>query len=454
MPYHPPIVLTIAGSDSGGGAGIQADLKTFAALGVQGLVSVTAVTAQNTEGIVCIQEISPETVRLQIDAVVSDTGVKVAKTGMLYTPEITREVAGAIMRHRLRAVVDPVMVSKSGAVLLRPDAVEVLSKEVLPICEVVTPNLDEAERLSGLAICSVEDSKEAGARILKMGPKAVVVKGGHLSGDPIDVLCAKGRPPIEYMGRRIRSSTTHGTGCVFSASLASFLALGLPIERAVGEAKGFVSSAIMHGLAIGSGTGPVDPVGSLREDAERYRVLATIQEALALVESSGSLHRLFPECQINLVMALPAPYARGSYDVCGIPGRIHNAGGRLRATACPAFGASKHVAGAVLTAMDFDSSFRSSMNVRYSEAILAACKSLGFSVGSYDRSLEPEKVKSEEGSSIKWGVGEAIRSLGFVPDVVYHCGDWGKEPMINIFGKDAVEVVTKALRIAEKIGEG
>lgn len=451
MSYHPPLALTVAGSDSGGGAGIEADLKTFAALGVHGLVAIAAVTAQNTKGVLAIHDVPAEMVRMQIDAAVEDTGVRMMKTGMLHTAASVGVVAKAILDHRLCAVVDPVMVSKSGTALLRPEAVKALVEEVLPICEVVTPNLDEAERLSGMTIRSVEDSKAAGARILDLGPKAAVVKGGHLVGEPVDVLCVKGLPPLEYHGRRIQSAATHGTGCVFSASLASFLALGMPTEESVGRAKDFVSSAISHGLAVGRGVGPVDPVGSLRVEAERFKTLAKMQEALPLVESSNILHRLSPECQMNLVMALPPPYAKGPEDVCGIPGRIHKTGTRLRFASCPAFGASKHVAGALLTAMDFDPSVRSSMNALCSEEVLAACRALGFSMGSYDRALEPDAVKRAEGASIRWGVGEAIKSLGFVPDMVYHLGDWGKEPMINIFGKDAVEVVKKALCIARKL---
>lgn len=450
MNHLPPKVLTIAGSDSGGGAGVEADLKTFAALGVHGLVALTAITAQNTMEVLGIQEMTPEMVRLQIEAVVQDVGVDMAKSGMLFSSSIIGEVAAEVRRHAIRLVVDPVMVSKSGKALLRPDAVDALVQELLPLAEVVTPNLDEAERLSGLAIRSVEDSKKAGGRILELGPEAVVVKGGHLPGDPVDVLCRKGLPAVEYRSPRMDdNATTHGTGCTFSAALASFLAMGFGVEESVKKAKDFVRLAIAHGLRIGKGVGPVEPVGALRLDAERFRVLEMMREGISVLESSDSFPVLSPECQINLVMALPLPYATGPNAVCGIPGRIRNLGQQLRASSCPTFGASRHVASAVLAVMEFDPLVRSSMNIRCSREIIDICKNLGFSIGSYDRSLEPEELKKREGATIPWGIAEAVRGLGFVPDIVYHAGDWGKEPMISIFGKDPLEVVGKARRIAE-----
>jgi len=451
LSYSIPRVLTIAGSDSGGGAGIQADLKTFAALGVHGLVALTAVTAQNTAGVMGIHEVPPEMVRLQIEAVVKDIGVEVAKTGMLSSSPIIREVARAAKDFRLRLVVDPVMVSKSGADLLRRDALGSLIKDLLPVAEVVTPNLDEAEALTGLKIAGVKDSVRAGETILNLGPKAVVVKGGHLKGNAVDVLCVRGRPLKEFSAGRIESVTTHGTGCTFSSAIAAFLAMDRSIEEAVKGAKDFVTGAITCGLRIGKGVGPVDPVSGLRIDAERYRVISRMYDAISVIESSEVLSLLSPECQINIVMALPKTYARGIESVCGIPGRIFNVGGRLKAASCPAFGASKHVANVVLTAMEFDPEVRSAMNIRYSQEIIAACRSLGFKIGSYDRKREPEEAKAKEGATIPWGVRQAIKELGAVPDIIYHKGDLGKEPMITILGRDPVEVAMRTIKIGKRL---
>lgn len=448
-----PVVLTIAGSDSGGGAGIQADLKTFASFGVHGTSAITAVTAQDTTGVSGIHEIPPAMVRAQIEAVVKDMGVKFAKTGMLSSSPIISEVSKAIDEFGLNAVVDPVMVAKSGAPLLRQEAVSSLKEELIPVAHLITPNIEEASALTKMGISSMDDVLRAGELLLDMGARYVVIKGGHLPGEPVDTLFSRGRAPVHYRGDRIQSKATHGTGCTFSAAIASCLALGRPVEEAVGAAKQFVRNAILHSLEVGRGVGPVNPISSLEIDAEKFRVISSVSDALCLLESSEFAPLLSPECQINLAMSLPMRYASGVESVCGVPGRISNSGGRLKPASCPAFGGSRHVARAILSAMRHDPDTRSAMNIRYSEEMLRIIDDLGYSYASYDRTKEPEEVKAAEGASIPWGIEEAIRAYGGVPDVVYHTGDWGKEPMMLVFGKDAVEVAMKAIRIARRLAE-
>lgn len=441
--------LTVAGSDSGGGAGIEADVKTFAALGVHGSVAITAVTAQNTLGVSMVHEVPPDVIRAQIEAVVGDIGVDCAKTGMLYSSEIIMEVSSLVAAYGLKLVVDPVMVAKSGAALLKEDARQALVSRLIPLAEVVTPNVDEAEAITGLRISSVEDSKKAALKIVEMGAKAAVVKGGHLKDRPVDVLCCRGGEPVEFGGERVPSATTHGTGCTFSAALTAHIAKGTALFEAVGRAKAFVASAISFGLPLGKGVGPVEPMSTLRIEAERWRVFSNIVDAVSLLESTDGLARLSPECQVNIVMSLPYPYAVDADSVCGIPGRFRAVGGKLHAGFCPAFGASKHLARAVLAAMRHDERVRACMNLRCSGEVLEAAKKLGYTIGSYDRSREPADVKSAEGASIPWGVSQAIAGAGAVPDMIYHSGDMGKEPMINIFGSDAVEVAMKAIRLSK-----
>jgi len=446
-----PTVLTIAGSDSGGGAGIEADLKTFAAIGVHGAVAITAITAQNTTGVFGIHEIPPEMVRLQIEVVHNDIGIDFAKTGMLFSEAIINEVSEVIKKLGIKVVVDPVMIAKSGAPLLLPEAMNALKEKLIPLAEVVTPNLNEAEALTKIKINTIEDSIKAGKAILDLGPRAVIVKGGHLKGDAVDVLCTK-EGVIKILGSpRIESITTHGTGCTFSAAMAAYLALGFSIEEAFSEAKKFVTNAIKYGLKIGKGVGPVEPMSNLRIDAERYRVLSKMNDALCLLESAPQLSKLTPECQINLVMALPYPFADSFEMVCGIPGRITNVGGKLRPSSCPAFGASKHLASLILTVMEYDSNVRSAMNVKYSKEVIDSFKKLGWTIGYYDRSKEPEDIKAKEGATIPWGTREAIKSTGKVPDIIYHTGDYGKEPMVVILGKDPVETVLKAIKLANSL---
>jgi hydroxymethylpyrimidine/phosphomethylpyrimidine kinase len=254
-----PRALTIAGSDSGGGAGIQADLKTFAAFGVYGASAITAITAQNTIGVRAIHEVPASVVAAQIDAVLDDIGADAAKTGMLSSPEIIETVADRLRAHAVAAlVVDPVMVAKSGDRLLREDAVRALRDLLLPLAAVVTPNAPEATVLSGIDVVDATSAREAARRIHDLGPAMVVVKGGHLDGDTSDDLVFDGRTFEVLSGRRIATRHTHGTGCTFSAAICACLARGLAPLEAVREARAFVQGAIEHAEPLGGGHGPVN----------------------------------------------------------------------------------------------------------------------------------------------------------------------------------------------------
>jgi hydroxymethylpyrimidine/phosphomethylpyrimidine kinase len=252
------VALTIAGSDSGGGAGIQADLKTFAALGVYGLSVITAVTAQNTIGVRAVQDIEPSMVGAQIDAVAEDFSIGALKTGMLSNAQIIAAVAARIRHHGLpNLVVDPVMLAKSGDRLLRDDAVQALRDLLIPLAEVVTPNLPEAEVIGGSSIRSLGDRVSAGREILGLGARAVVVKGGHGGDDPvIDLLVTTGGVQ-QFQARRISTTSTHGTGCTFSAAIAAGLARGLGLADAVREAREYVSLALERAQHLGHGHGPL-----------------------------------------------------------------------------------------------------------------------------------------------------------------------------------------------------
>jgi hydroxymethylpyrimidine/phosphomethylpyrimidine kinase len=250
--------LTIAGSDSGGGAGIQADLKTFAAHGVFGTTALTAVTAQNTLGVTAVQALAADLVTAQIEAVAGDIGADAVKTGMLATTAIVEAVAGAIRALDLpNVVVDPVMVAKGGARLLEDDAVAALRSELLPQARVVTPNVPEAEALAGMVIGSLEDARAAARRILALGAAAVVITGGHLPGpESIDLLLdAEGF--TEFRAARLETSSTHGTGCTFAAALAANLALDHPLRDSTARAKAYVTEAIRRAPQLGHGHGPL-----------------------------------------------------------------------------------------------------------------------------------------------------------------------------------------------------
>jgi len=262
-----PRALTIAGSDSGGGAGIQADLKTFAVLGVWGMSAVTSITVQNTQGVSGVADVPAEVVAAQIEAVAGDIGVDAAKTGMLSSAEIVEAVAGAVERAGIRTlVVDPVFVSKHGHPLLRPDAVDALRSRIVPLATVVTPNLPEAAGLAGMEVSSPADMERAAETILNLGARAVLVKGGHLAGPRADDLFADGEGTKWIGADRLDTPHTHGTGCVLSAAMAAHLAGGTGVFEAVRMAKRFVTEAIRHSLEIGKGIGPVNPAWNRLEE--------------------------------------------------------------------------------------------------------------------------------------------------------------------------------------------
>ncbi len=252
-----PAVLTIAGSDSGGGAGIQADLKTFAALGVYGTSVLTAITAQNTQGVTEVFELPADLVAAQIDAVACDIGADAVKTGMLANAAIIETVAAKVREHRLAPlVVDPVMVAKGGDRLLREDAVDALREQLLPLATVLTPNLPEAEALLGRPIASWDDARDAARDLVALGGQAVVIKGGHREGPAIDLLY-DGREYHEFTAARVHTPHTHGTGCTFASAIAAGLAKGSELRGAVALAKAYVTKALQSAYPVGRGQGPV-----------------------------------------------------------------------------------------------------------------------------------------------------------------------------------------------------
>jgi hydroxymethylpyrimidine/phosphomethylpyrimidine kinase len=253
-----PKAMTIAGSDSGGGAGIQADLKTFAALGVYGTSVLTAITAQNTVGVTGVHEVPVEMVAAQIEAVVTDIEVDAVKTGMLSSTSIIETVARELARFRVEVlVVDPVMVAKSGDKLLKDDALDAMCRSLIPMATVVTPNIPEAETLTGIEIKSKHDAQRAAEKIIGMGAEGVVVKGGHLPGPPVD-LYYDGHRFQEFSAERIDTKNTHGTGCTFASAIAAGLAKGMNVIDAVAAAKEYVTEAIRHSFEVGKGHGPLN----------------------------------------------------------------------------------------------------------------------------------------------------------------------------------------------------
>ena len=390
----------------------------------------------------------------QIRAVIEDMGIDAAKTGMLSNSDIIKVVVRMIKEYSLTLVVDPVMIAKSGARLLREDAVNTLVNELFPLATVVTPNKHEAEVITGIKISNIDDAKKA-AKIIaeKYGPIAVIVKGGHVDGEKAtDILYYNGKYWL-YESDRIINGCTHGTGCSYSAAITAELAKGKSIPEAVKVAKEFITLAIRYGLKIGKGHCPVNPIAWLEIKAERYNVITNIKQALNILINNGDLiSKYVPEVQMNLVMALPKHYAKSINDVAGVKGRIVRFGDTIKPVGPIEFGASKHLARAVLKIMEYNPEMRAAINIKYDEKVINVAKSLGYIVSYYDRREEPPEVKEKEGATIPWGIEVAVKKIqGRTPDIIYHLGDWGKEPMINIFGSDAVDVVRKLINILEHV---
>ncbi len=438
--YIMKTAMTIAGVDSGGGAGIAADLKTFSALGVHGTCVITSLTAQNTKGVLNSLDTPLDFIKEQFDAITSDIKIDYAKTGMLSSPDIVRMVAGLIKKEKLSLVIDPVIAAEAGGTLLADAAVGVLIDELIPLSDVITPNIHEAQRLSGIRIKDIKEAQKAARKIYELGANAVIVTGGHLKGT--DVLFSNEEFTL-IEGKLIKGGT-HGSGCTHSAAITAQLAKGMPLLEAARYAKEFVEQAISRSIAIGEGAAPVNQLGSVLAEAGKYQVLKNVGEAVELIENSREFSDLIPEVGCNIAMGIQE--ASSVFDVAAVSGRIVRLKKAPHAVGCVSFGASSHIARIVLTAMHYDNFMRAAINIRYSEEAILACEELRFSVGSFSREDEPQGV-----STMEWGVSDAIKRAGKIPDVIYDKGGVGKEAMIRVIGHDAVEVAGKALRIAGKI---
>jgi hydroxymethylpyrimidine/phosphomethylpyrimidine kinase len=342
------------------------------------------------------------------------------------------------------------MRAKGGSCLLEDSAVEALRRELLPKAVLVTPNLDEAAILCGFAVRSLDDMKKAAETIAKLGPQYVLVKGGHLAGDCVDLLF-DGTSFATFAGPRIDTKNTHGTGCTLSAAIATGLAQGLAMPDAVHRAKDYVTTAIRFALPLGSGHGPTNHLAWTDRNAQLYTIGLELEAALTALKQAR-IGRLMPEIQSNLGCGLLA--AATPDDVMAYPGRIIRLEDSIMTVAAPRPGGSRHIAKIILTAMRFNPLYRSAMALCYEPALIDCIKALGFSVGEFSRRDEPANVKEIEGSSLEWGTRRAIETAGgAVPDIIYDRGDMGKEPVTRVLGTSPADVAAKIIKIAQEYTE-
>jgi len=442
-----PCALTIAGSDSGGGAGVEADLKTFGALGVFGTCAITAITAQNTKGVYEVFPVPPRIVKRQIEVVLEDIEVKAVKTGMLYSREIMEVVSEDIEKRSLNVVVDPVFQAGSGDSLIRKGDLEALIDLIVPRALVLTPNKYEAELISKMEIKTLEEMKEAAKRISNLGAKTVIIKGGHLEGEKVyDLLYCEDTSKI-FEKPRIEVKP-HGGGCVFSSAITAYIALDNDVVNAVEKAEILIQEGMEYALKVGGGRTPVNPMAHLNNEAERFRVLKDVADAVEMIEAHPRFLPWIAEVGTQVGMAVP--YAVNRDHVAAVEGRIVKLGKSAKASGCVKFGVSHHIANIILAVMKFDPKVRAAVNLHYDPRLVEAFQQAGFKVSSFERSLEPVYVKSLEGGTLTWGTEEAVRRFRGVPDVIYDLGEVGKEPMIRVLGVSATTVVEKVLKALDR----
>lgn len=432
--------LSIAGSDSGGGAGIQQDLKVFSSIGLHGTAVITSVTAQNTIGVQDYTVLPPEIISAQIDSVFSDIRPDAIKTGMLANVETISVVRKKLKKYKAaNLVIDPVMVSTSGHRLLEEDAIESLRK-LFPLAVLVTPNIPEAEILSGMKITSRSDMKKAAEEI-----GDCVVKGGHL--DAVDVLYYDcGFSLFEGSGRV--DEKIHGAGCAFSAAIAAYLAKEYSVLDAVKKAKGYVDGAINRNMAVGRGARILD-TGNIKlsrtyAEKKKAAVMENLEEAVARFVSAENAYKLIPQVGANIVMALDN--AENVSEIAGLTGRLIRDRDRVVPVGWLDYGASTTTGRVLLTARRHDKKIRAAMVLRFGEDVIAACLKAKLSAVEFERDAQ-----KPDGEALEYGTDYAIKLYKKVPDVVYDRGGMKKEAIVRVFGTDAINVVEKALLISRNM---
>ena len=426
-PVSKPVVLTIAGSDSGGGAGVQADLKTIEAMGGFATSAITAVTAQNTTGVESSHVLPVDELEAQIEAVRSDLDVRAVKTGMLATSEVVETVAEYAADLECPVVVDPVMVAETGDRLLAPEA-EAAYEDLIAEATLVTPNADEAAVLTDVEPEDEAGARLAGQRLLTAGADAALVTGGHVAGDEVlDVLVT---PETIETARhpRVDTDATHGSGCTLSSAVATRLAHGEPLVDAVGRSVAFMERAVRYHHDVGEGPGAVHHLVALRNEAGRNGTAESVQGVVERFVAED-VRPLVPEVGMNVVGA--TPYAETVDETAAVEGRITRTIGGVRPNRGVRFGASSHVARFLLEAREFHPELRYAVNCRFDGDVEAALDSLGWTVVEYDRDDEPEAVKRREGSTMQWGARQAF-SGGGRPAAVVDRGEVGREAIVKL----------------------
>ena len=422
-------ILTIGGSDSSSGAGIQSDIRTFSDFGVYGFTVITAITSQNTTDVSNIEPVSVKSLKSQLDSILSDFHIDAIKIGMVYNSVIIKVIHSKLCNCHVPIIVDPIIKSTTGVTLLKKNALNNYKKMIIPLAHVITPNKYEAKILSG-----VTNMREAAKKIQKFGAESVIITGASTSKGKIsDFILEKDR---EYkVTGKIIPIRNHGSGCNYSASIAVSLAKQNPLRYAVTTAKNYVYNSIKNSKNIGKGV----RITHQKVSTEKMELLESINN----FKQIKNVHKIIPECQTNFVFAKKK--SKTLRDVLGVSGRLVKSGKEVITAGEIIYGGSHHVGTAVIEVNKKFPNIRSGINIKFNSKIISKAKRCGLTTLNYDRNKEPKKSKQKEGLSIKWGINFALKTKS--PDIIYHKGDIGKEPMILVFGETPDDVIRKISKI-------
>ena len=428
-------LLTIGGSDPSSGAGIQGDIKTFTMFGAYPLTAITVITSQNTSKFNQSQPVSSKMLEQQISSVLTDFKIDGIKIGMVYNSTIIKTIQKQLNNTNIPIVLDPVIRSTTGGILLKKSAVNDFKKFLIPLSHTITPNKTEAEIISNIKISSKKSCLLAARKIQRMGTKNVIITGIENNGKIIDFIL-ENDTHYEITGKKI-SLENHGSGCTYSSAILFSICNGDSIKKSVRFAKNIALTSIKNAKTLGKGI----PITNMPKDD---KINDELSDAIKTFKTIPKIYEKIPECQTNFVFSKNNPKTLN--DVLGVLGRIVKTGNSVTSIGKLSYGASKHVATALLEVNKRYPIIRSAINIKYDKKTIAKFKKIGFKILKYDRMEEPNKIK-KSGSSVKWGTISAISKSKIKPDVIYHTGDFGKEPMILIFGKSPNDVIKKISKI-------
>lgn len=429
-------ILSIGGSDPSSGAGVQGDIRVASALGANCFSVITAITSQNSAKFSDAEPVSPLMIRSQIDSIFSDFKVDAITIGMVYDSKTIQAIHSKLRGRKEPIILDPVIESTTGGTLLKRNALGQFRKLLIPLCFAITPNVSEAQILSGIKIAKESDLTLAARKLSSLGAKNVIITGHKFVKNRISDFVYEGGKGSNVSGSKI-GGEVHGSGCTFVFALGHAVASKNTLKDAVIFAKEVARQSMEGAHSAGRGA----RIASMKKD----RIRKDLSSAILEFEGMGESYGLIPECQTNFVYSRQNP--KSVSDILGVSGRIVKAGRRLVVAGSLEYGGSKHVATAVLTMQKKFPKIRSALNIKYDQRTIEKFRKAKNKIASYDRADEPDMTRGRENSSISWGIKSAIKNSRAAPDIVYHRGDMGKEPMIIVFGENPKQVVTKISKI-------